>query len=132
MEPGYISYGSRYACQRNDPDARNDAPIDDPFVSHRVLVWPNEEQGNHQMRKGQPIESIEQERIAIMCFLNAIPNAVEPELHGGAGREGLLFMNELQFCVNGKGGDAAERKHYHKKDNEGADAAEGFSRVHVV
>lgn len=43
MEPGNAADWSRNKCQGNNADAAKNAPIDHPFIAHRVAVGPNEQ-----------------------------------------------------------------------------------------
>lgn len=71
MKPGNAADRSGNKCQRYDADATENAPIDHPFVAYRVAVGANEQQRNHDVCKGQPVEPIKKKRMPFMSFLNA-------------------------------------------------------------
>lgn len=50
-------------CKRNNRQAGQNSPVNDPLVSYRILYWPYECHCNNNMRKCQPVKTISKHRI---------------------------------------------------------------------
>ena len=49
--------------QREDSRTGDEAEGDEPFITHRIDVRPDERDGDHQVRKRQPVCSVGEERV---------------------------------------------------------------------
>jgi hypothetical protein len=81
----YLTDRSTNQSQRNNEHARDDTGSYYPDVSHWVNEWPDEENGDDDMRKRQPIGAISQPRMPAVTVPKAIPDCENPVVKAVAG-----------------------------------------------
>ena len=64
--------------QGYNADTREYCPVDDPFVFDRVFVGADKCQAYNDVRKSQPVVTIEQEMVVIVYIRYALPDPEKP------------------------------------------------------
>lgn len=117
MKDGYLPDGPGNKCQRYNRNTGNDLPVDDPDISDRISVQADKRQRYHKMRKRQPVVTISQERILIICINQCFITQLKPVAQ--LFRKHLLVLHQpAQFGFGGHGGKAACNQGNHEEQDQ--------------
>ena len=120
--------------KRNHSSAGNQSKRDDPFVAYRIAVRSDEQDSEHKVGEGQPVRPIREEWILCICCGESMVHASDPGQQMGGfsdssyGRGLENRQDPMQFGLQRKSRDSAEKQTCHKKDKPESNRAERVMR----
>ncbi len=126
----FLANGAANQRQRNDERARDKTRTQDPYVSQRVNERPDEENGNDDVRKRQPVRAVGKPRTDGVTLPKTVSDGENPSIKTAvnlrrrdsvkaADRRDLLKLTLEREC-----GDAAQNKSEHEQAKHPAEPAE--------
>src|SRR2546427_7217488 len=80
----YLANGAANQRQRNDERARDKTGTQDPDVSQRVNERPDEENGNDDVRKRQPVRAVSKPRVHRVALAETVSDGDDPSIKAAA------------------------------------------------
>jgi hypothetical protein len=108
-------------CKRDDADAGDHPPLQDPDVADRVTQRADEGDRDDQVREGQPVSAVSDEWVRLVGGRESLRDPVDPELEPARGVRdtGLLqdARGEGEFMSQRERGDATDDQPHHDNDD---------------
>ncbi len=139
----YLANGAANQRQRNDEPARDKTSTQDPYVSQRVNERPDEENGNDDVRKRQPVRAVSKPRTDDVTLPETVSDGENPSIKTTANirrRDSVKAAKRrdlLKLTLERERGHAAQNKSEHEQAKHPAEPAEcgiglGFHGVQLA
>ncbi len=126
----YLANGAANQRQRNDERARDKTRTQDPYVSQRVNERPDEENGNDDVRKRQPVRAVSKPRTDGVTLPETVSDGENPSIKTAANvrrRDSVKAAKHrdlLKLTLEWECGDAAQNKSEHEQSKHPAEPVE--------
>src|SRR5713101_4306959 len=126
----YLANGAANQRQRNDERARDKTRTQNPYVSQRVNERPDEENGNDDVRKRQPVRAVSKPRTDGVTLPETVADGENPSIKTAAGirrRDSVKAAkrrDQRKLTLERECGEAAQNQSEHEQSKHPAKPAE--------